>query len=83
MTRAIASEPSIPPVKGTADWLPADHARLAGLEAVMLRGFDLAGYDRINTPVLEPVELHERKSGAGFCLTPVGQIRSRSEPGPT
>lgn len=66
MTRTLASEPSIPLAKGTADWLPDDHARLLGLESSMLRRFSLAGYDRLNTPVLEPVELHERKSGAGI-----------------
>jgi histidyl-tRNA synthetase len=66
MTRSLASEPSIPLVKGTADWLPDDHARLIGLETFVLRQFALAGYDRLNTPVLEPVELHERKSGAGI-----------------
>ncbi len=64
--RTLASEPSIPLVKGTADWLPDDHARLFRLESEMLREFALAGYDRLNTPVLEPVELHERKSGAGI-----------------
>ena len=32
----------------------------------ILRQFALAGYDRMNTPILEPVELHERKSGAGI-----------------
>ena len=61
-----ASERPISLVKGTADWLPADHARLAGLEALVLERFALAGYERLNTPVLEPVELHERKSGAGI-----------------
>jgi histidyl-tRNA synthetase len=66
MTRPLASEPSIPLAKGTADWLPGDNARLLGLETFVLRQFALAGYDRMNTPVLEPVELHERKSGAGI-----------------
>ena len=64
--RRPALETPIPLVKGTADWLPADHARLAGLEALVLDRFARAGYDRLKTPVLEPVELHERKSGAGI-----------------
>jgi histidyl-tRNA synthetase len=64
--RRPASETPIPLVKGTADWLPTDHTRLAGLEALVLERFALAGYERLNTPVLEPVELHERKSGAGI-----------------
>jgi histidyl-tRNA synthetase len=59
-------EASIPPVKGTRDRLPTDFARLAALEAQALKSFELAGYDRIDTPILEPVELHERKSGAGI-----------------
>ena len=64
--RRTALETPISPVKGTADWLPADHARLVGLETLRLDRFALAGYDRLSTPVLEPVELHERKSGAGI-----------------
>jgi histidyl-tRNA synthetase len=59
-------EASIPPVKGTRERLPTDFARLAALEAQALKSFELAGYDRIDTPILEPVELHERKSGAGI-----------------
>jgi histidyl-tRNA synthetase len=59
-------EPSIPKVKGTVDWLPTDHERLLAIESRLLREFSLAGFDRLNTPVLEPVELHERKSGAGI-----------------
>jgi histidyl-tRNA synthetase len=64
--RPLATENPIPLAKGTADWLPDDYARLHGLESSLLRKFALAGYDRLNTPVLEPVELHERKSGAGI-----------------
>ncbi len=60
------SETPIPPVKGTTDRLPADLSRLADLEAFVLERFDRAGYERLDTPVLEPVELHERKSGAGI-----------------
>ena len=65
-SRRPASETPIPLAKGTADRLPGDHARLTGLESLLLDRFDLAGYDRLSTPVLEPVELHERKSGAGI-----------------
>ncbi len=64
--RRTALETPISLVKGTADWLPADHARLVGLEMLLLDRFARAGYDRLSTPVLEPVELHERKSGAGI-----------------
>ncbi len=67
MTHATGySERPIPLVKGTADRLPGDFARLAGLENLLLDRFARAGYDRLSTPVLEPVELHERKSGAGI-----------------
>jgi len=59
-------ESPIPAVKGTADRLPADFARLAGLEALLLDRFARAGYERMSTPVLESIELHERKSGAGI-----------------
>ena len=59
-------ETSVSLVKGTADWLPSDHARLSGLEALVLERFARAGYERLNTPVLEPMDLHERKSGAGI-----------------
>jgi histidyl-tRNA synthetase len=60
------SETPIPLVKGTTDRLPADLSRLADLEAIVLDCFTRAGYERLDTPVLEPVELHERKSGAGI-----------------
>ena len=63
---ATASEASIPLTKGTADSLPDQYSRLFEIETSVLRHFALAGYDRLNTPVLEPVELHERKSGAGI-----------------
>ncbi|WP_435018378.1 histidine--tRNA ligase [Tundrisphaera sp. TA3] len=71
MTRMIdppadVSETPIPRVKGTADWLPDDFADLAALQALMLERFGRAGYDRLRTPTLEYVTLHERKSGAGI-----------------
>jgi histidyl-tRNA synthetase len=61
-----ATEVPVPRVKGTADWLPDDNARLDALEAQAIERFARAGYDRLRTPVLEHVELHERKSGAGI-----------------
>ncbi len=66
MNHSISPESSIPRVKGTVDRLPIDFARLARLEALVLDRFARAGYDRLATPVLEFVELHERKSGAGI-----------------
>lgn len=59
-------EHPIGPVRGTRDWLPDDHAHLAALEALLLDRFARAGYAPARTPVLESVELHERKSGAGI-----------------
>ena len=64
--RRLALETPIPLVKGTVDRLPADQARLRDLESLLLDRFARAGYERLNTPVLESVELHERKSGAGI-----------------
>ncbi len=61
-----AIETPLPLVKGTADRLPAVLARQSGLEDLLLDRFARAGYDRMKTPVLELVELHERKSGAGI-----------------
>ena len=61
-----AAERPIDAVRGTVDRLPAECARLAGLEAILIDRFARAGYEPIRTPVLEPTELHERKSGAGI-----------------
>ena len=61
----VAERP-VAPVRGTRDWLPGDHARLAGLERTLLDQFRRAGYQPMRTPILEFSELHERKSGAGI-----------------
>jgi histidyl-tRNA synthetase len=53
-------------VRGTRDWLPDDYARLGELERLLLDCFARVGYRPMRTPVLEFVELHERKSGAGI-----------------
>ena len=53
-------------MRGTRDRLPGEFARLAGLEALLLERFARAGYAPLQTPVLEPTELHERKSGAAI-----------------
>ena len=66
MTPPPPRESSVPLVKGTVDRLPAEFSRLARLERELLATFARVGYDRLATPVLEPVELHERKSGAGI-----------------
>ena len=66
MSTAPTREVAVPLVRGTRDRNPADFARLARLEASILNAFSRAGYDRLATPTLEPVELHERKSGAGI-----------------
>ncbi len=62
---AVGERP-IAPVRGTRDWLPGDFLRLAGLERLLLERFARAGYAPMRTPVLEPTELHERKSGAAI-----------------
>ena len=65
-TPTKADERPIDTVRGTADRLPTEYARLAGLETLLLDRFARAGYEPLRTPVLEPTELHERKSGAGI-----------------
>ncbi|MDQ3811335.1 MAG: ATP phosphoribosyltransferase regulatory subunit, partial [Chloroflexota bacterium] len=50
-------------VRGTADVLPPDDARLRSLEAVLRGRFEQFGYEGIQTPIIEPLELFLRKSG--------------------
>jgi histidyl-tRNA synthetase len=50
-------------VRGTADVLPPEDARLRRLEARLRDGFERFGYQGIQTPILEPLELFLRKSG--------------------
>src|SRR5262245_2028336 len=53
-------------VRGTRDWLPADCARYGALERLLLEAFARAGYQNVRTPILEHIDLHQRKSGAGI-----------------
>lgn len=71
-------EPMIAPVRGTRDWLPDEFARLDGLQALLLDRFARAGYQRLRTSILEPTDLHERKSGAGI----VGRLFAVAEGDP-
>src|ERR1043166_6799436 len=50
-------------VRGTADVLPPDDARLRGVETSLRQGFERFGYQGVQTPILEPLELFLRKSG--------------------
>lgn len=50
-------------VRGTSDVLPPEDARLRQLEATLRDGFERYGYQGIQTPILEPLELFLRKSG--------------------
>ena len=50
-------------VRGTNDVLPPADARLRRLEAGLRRTFEQFGYQGIQTPILEPLELFLRKSG--------------------
>src|SRR5438128_9557967 len=50
-------------VRGTNDVLPPQDARLRHLEAELRHGFERFGYQGIQTPILEPLELFLRKSG--------------------
>lgn len=55
--------PTIQRVRGTSDLLPPVDARLRGLEARLRDGFEAYGYQGIETPIIEPLELFLRKSG--------------------
>ena len=50
-------------VRGTTDVLPPDDARLRQLEAQLRAGFERFGYQGMQTPIIEPLELFLRKSG--------------------
>jgi histidyl-tRNA synthetase len=50
-------------VRGTNDVLPPEDARLRRLEAGLRASFERFGYQGIQTPILEPLELFLRKSG--------------------
>jgi histidyl-tRNA synthetase len=50
-------------VRGTNDYLPPADARLRELEAELRSGFESFGYEGIQTPIIEPLELFLRKSG--------------------
>ncbi|HEV7663972.1 MAG TPA: HisS family protein [Chloroflexota bacterium] len=50
-------------VRGTNDVLPPDDARLRQLEGLLRQAFESFGYQGIQTPILEPLELFLRKSG--------------------
>src|SRR6185503_16900465 len=54
---------SIQRVRGTNDVLPPADARLRRLEARLRGSFERFGYQGIQTPILEPLELFLRKSG--------------------
>jgi histidyl-tRNA synthetase len=59
---SITSEP-IQRVRGTNDVLPPQDAQLRRLEADLRTGFERYGYQGIQTPIIEPLELFLRKSG--------------------
>src|ERR671938_795434 len=50
-------------VRGTNDLLPPADARLRSLENELRAGFEAFGYEGIQTPIIEPLELFLRKSG--------------------
>jgi histidyl-tRNA synthetase len=58
------TERPIPLVPGTRFVAPDELHALDGLKSLLLDRFARAGYRRLRTPILEPVELPERKSGA-------------------
>lgn len=56
----------MPVVRGTSARTSGEHWARRTLAECMLDFLDHAGYDRIETPGLDLVELHERKSGAAI-----------------
>src|SRR6516225_5265596 len=50
-------------VRGTTDVLPPDDARMRRLESRLRDGLERFGYQGIQTPIIEPLELFLRKSG--------------------
>lgn len=50
-------------VRGTNDFVPPDEARLRRIVARLRRAFELYGYEGIETPVIENLDLFLRKSG--------------------
>jgi histidyl-tRNA synthetase len=58
-----ASAAPIQRVRGTADVLPPGDARMRQLEARLRDGFERFGYQGVQTPIIEPLELFLRKSG--------------------
>ena len=50
-------------VRGTQDHWPAEARELATIRGQLESCFEAFGYQRIDVPVLEPAELHLRKSG--------------------
>jgi histidyl-tRNA synthetase len=58
-----APQSPIQRVRGTTDVLPPDDARLRSLEARLREGFEAFGYQGMQTPIIEPLELFLRKSG--------------------
>jgi histidyl-tRNA synthetase len=61
--RAERGAAPIQRVRGTTDVLPPDDARLRRLESRLRDGLERFGYQGIQTPIIEPLELFLRKSG--------------------
>src|SRR6266568_4559511 len=62
----LGERPEVRPiqrVRGTTDVLPPDDGRLRRLESRLRAGFERFGYQGLQTPIIEPLELFLRKSG--------------------
>lgn len=76
---STSTERPIGRARGTRDWPPDDFQALAARERTLIDQFTRAGFSPMRTPILEVVELHERKSGAAivsklFELREVGPV---------
>ncbi|HEU5315776.1 MAG TPA: HisS family protein [Chloroflexota bacterium] len=63
MTGGVEQRRPVERVRGTQDAWPAEAHPLAAVRAQLERTFASFGYRRIEVPVIEPAELHLRKSG--------------------
>lgn len=75
------TEQPIPQVRGTTAHFGGGLARMDRLRHQTMTLLDLSGYDLIVTPILDLVELHERKSGAAIT-TRVLELAHSGDQGP-
>lgn len=75
-SESLVPERPVPVVRGTRALVGEEFQRRRALAGTMLRIAERAGYELIETPALDLVELHERKSGAAVTtrIVEIGEI---------